>query len=138
MDNIDSQLESINRKFVHRINNTGYSSFNDLLADMRKVQLDLPIDAPTSEYWIRIANEVADYIKDWQRHIDWDKTREYLSGLEHDLCLLAKYLTITQTTRLTSIAIRTRQNAVQLNDDEETGLVYENLLQYTGSSLEIK
>lgn len=135
MDHVDAELESINRKFVHRINNTGYENFADLLADMRSVQLKLPIDAPASEYWLRITNEVADYIRDWQRNIDWDKTLAYLKTLEHDLCLLVKYLTATQITRLNSIILRTRQTVVQLDPDEEAAFIYENLLQFTGSSL---
>lgn len=138
MDHVDAQLDSINRKFVHRINNTGYEDFNDLLVDMRNVQLQLPIDASASEYWLRTTNEVADYIRDWQQKVNWDKTLEFLKSLEHDLCLLVKYLTATQVTRLNSIVLRTRQTVVQRDPDEEAAFIYENLLQFTGSSLNME
>lgn len=138
---IDDRLAEINRLYVHRNNEKGYQNFDQLLADMRKVIALIPKDPSHTEYWIRVAFDLADYVAEWKKPIDLETAAQLINYLEAQLVAMHDDFTSTQITRLHSIALRTRAYLADFAGDSEEQAVamriYENLFETTGASLSL-
>lgn len=118
-------LDSIARKFIQRKNpdpTRGYSSIDQLCTDISEarellIEMDKKLDTNLTEFWVRIINDLVSYCEDWP--LDLDESQSVLRCVEcidsFDICICEKFenLTVTQRTRIFSIALRARQATME-------------------------
>lgn len=124
-ETLQSCLDAIARKFIHRKNPDparGYSSLEELCSDIDNARnlldaLELKKRLDLSEAWLRTINDLVSYCEDWplvsSEQNSVSKCVECINSFDTYLCKRFESFTVTQRTRIFSIALRARQATME-------------------------